>query len=124
MKIPFETIACKAPKSYMKSNRFLYIIKKLLIGDWKMAIGKIKIKYYRNKYPETFGRNYKIRNKYFEDFIHTFFHLSSVNNTREELHRNANKYSAILVGSDQLWRTDSVEHGYYTLEWVPNHIKK
>ena len=36
----------------------------------------------------------------------------------------ANNYSALLVGSDQLWRTDSVEHGYYTLEWVPDNIKK
>ena len=124
MNIPFETIACKAPKTYMKSNRFIYLIKKLLIGDWKMAVGKIKIKYYRNKYPETFGQNYEVRNKCFENFIHSFFHLSSIHNTREELHRNANKYSAILVGSDQLWRTDSVEHGYYTLEWVPDHIKK
>ena len=36
----------------------------------------------------------------------------------------ANNYSAFLVGSDQLWRTDSVEHGYYTLEWVPDGIRK
>lgn len=36
----------------------------------------------------------------------------------------ATNYSAFLVGSDQLWRTDSVEHGYYTLEWVPDGIRK
>lgn len=36
----------------------------------------------------------------------------------------ANNYSAFIVGSDQLWRTDSVEHGYYTLEWVPDNIRK
>ena len=36
----------------------------------------------------------------------------------------ANNYSAFVVGSDQLWRTDSVEHGYYTLEWVPDNICK
>lgn len=124
MNIPFETIACKAPKTYMKGNKILYIIKKLLIGDWKMAVGKIKIKYYRKKFPETFGQNYEMRNNYFENFIQSFFHLSSISNTREELSKNANNYSAILVGSDQLWRTDSVEHGYYTLEWVPDHIKK
>lgn len=124
MNIPFETIACKAPKTYMKGNKILYIIKKLLIGDWKMAIGKIKIKYYRKKFPETFGQNYEVRNNYFENFIQSFFHLSSISNTREELSKNANNYSTILVGSDQLWRTDSVEHGYYTLDWVPDHIKK
>ena len=42
----------------------------------------------------------------------------------EELKAMANNYSAFVVGSDQLWRTDSVEHGYYTLEWVPDNICK
>lgn len=40
MGLPFQTIACKAPINYMQENKFLYIIKKLLIADWKMRLGK------------------------------------------------------------------------------------
>lgn len=123
MGLPFQTIACKAPINYMKENKLLYVIKKLLIADWKMRLGKMKIERAKKDYPE-FARNWDIRNKAFDQFAETFFHVSPYCKNREELIKMAENYSAFLVGSDQLWRTDSVEHGYYTLEWVPDHIRK
>ena len=123
MGLPFQTIACKAPINYMKENKLLYVIKKLLIADWKMRLGKMKIERAKKDYPE-FARNWDIRNKAFDHFAETFFHVSPYCKNREELIKMAENYSAFLVGSDQLWRTDSVEHGYYTLEWVPDHIRK
>ena len=89
-----------------------------------MRIGKIKIEYYKKKYPDSFGRNVDLRNACFDRFSQEYFHLSPYCKNREELKAMANNYSAFVVGSDQLWRTDSVEHGYYTLEWVPDNICK
>lgn len=123
MGLPFQTIACKAPINYMQENKFLYIIKKLLIADWKMRLGKMKIERAKKGNP-MFAKNWEIRNKAFDQFAETFFHVSPYCKNREELTKMAENYSAFLVGSDQLWRTDSVEHGYYTLEWVPDHIRK
>lgn len=123
MGLPFQTIACKAPINYMQENKILYIIKKLLIADWKMRLGKIKIERAKKDNP-MFAKNWEIRNKAFDQFAETFFHVSPYCKNREELTNMAENYSAFLVGSDQLWRTDSVEHGYYTLEWVPDHIRK
>lgn len=123
MGLPYQTIACKAPITYMEGNKLLYIAKKLLIGDWKMRLGKMKIEREKKK-NSTFAKNWEVRNKAFDDFANTFFHVSPYCNTRAELSKMAENYSAFLVGSDQLWRTDSVEHGYYTLEWVPDHIRK
>lgn len=123
MGLPYQTIACKAPINYMKENKLLYIIKKLLIADWKMRLGKMKIERAKKDYPE-FAKNWDIRNKAFDKFSDTFFHVSPYCKNREELTKMAENYSAFLVGSDQLWRTDSVEHGYYTLEWVPDNIRK
>lgn len=123
MGLPFQTIACKAPINYMQENKILYIIKKLLIADWKMRLGKMKIERAKKDNP-MFAKNWEIRNKAFEQFAETFFHVSPYCKNREELTKMAENYSAFLVGSDQLWRTDSVEHGYYTLEWVPDHIRK
>ena len=123
MGLPFQTIACKAPINYMQENKILYIIKKLLIADWKMRLGKMKIERAKKENP-MFAKNWEIRNKAFDQFAETFFHVSPYCKNREELSKMAENYSAFLVGSDQLWRTDSVEHGYYTLEWVPAHIRK
>lgn len=123
MGLPFQTIACKAPINYMQENKFLYIVKKLLIADWKMRLGKMKIERAKKENP-MFAKNWEIRNKAFNQFAETFFHVSPYSKNRKELTKMAENYSAFLVGSDQLWRTDSVEHGYYTLEWVPDHIRK
>lgn len=123
MGLPFQTIACKAPINYMQENKILYIIKKLLIADWKMRLGKMKIERAKKENP-MFAKNWEIRNKAFDQFAETFFHVSPYCKNREELTKMAENYSAFLVGSDQLWRTDSVEHGYYTLEWVPDYILK
>lgn len=123
MGLPFQTIACKAPINYMKGNKLLYIIKKLLIADWKMRLGKMKIEHEKKINP-NFARNWDIRNKAFNEFANTYFHVSPYCKNREELSNMAKNYAAFLVGSDQLWRTDSVEHGYYTLEWVPDDIRK
>ena len=123
MGLPFQTIACKAPINYMQENKILYIIKKMLIADWKMRLGKMKIERAKKENP-MFAKNWEIRNKAFDQFAETFFHVSPYCKNREELTKMAENYSAFLVGSDQLWRTDSVEHGYYTLEWVPDHIRK
>ena len=123
MGLPYQTIACKAPITYMQENKLLYIIKKLLIADWKMRLGKMKIEKEKKNNP-IFAKNWETRNKAFDDFANTFFHVSPYCKNREELTKMAENYSAFLVGSDQLWRTDSVEHGYYTLEWVPDNIRK
>lgn len=123
MNLPYETIACKAPITYMEGNKLLYVIKKLMIGDWKMKLGKMKIERAKRKNP-LFAKNWEVRNTYFSKFASSMFHLSSYCRNREELKKMSSNYSAFLVGSDQLWRTDSVEHGYYTLEWVPDGIPK
>lgn len=41
-----------------------------------MRIGKIKIEYYKKKYPDSFGRNVDLRNACFDRFSQEYFHLS------------------------------------------------
>ena len=65
--LPFQTIACKAPINYMQENKILYIIKKLLIADWKMRLGKMKIERAKKENP-MFAKNWEIRNKAFSQF--------------------------------------------------------
>jgi hypothetical protein len=124
LKLPYETLACKTPMVYMLQNKFLYYIKKIIIADWNLKLGKIKINYQKMMHKETFGKKINIRNEYFDDFANTCFKISPYYPTRLELSKAVSKYSAFLVGSDQLWRTDSVEAGYFTLDFVPDDILK
>jgi hypothetical protein len=124
LKLPYETLACKASINYMEQNKLIYYVKKLLIADWNMKIGKIKINYYKRKYKKSFGNGVNLRDTYFDNFAKEHFNVSPYYQTRDELSTAAVNYSAFLVGSDQLWRTDSIEHGYYTLEFVPDTILK
>lgn len=94
-----------------------------MIGDWKMKLGKFKIDQAKRDNP-IFLKNWAIRDAAFNKFADEMFHVSPYCKNRSELETMATNYSAFLVGSDQLWRTDSVEHGYYTLEWVPDGIRK
>lgn len=121
--LPYETIACKRPKDYMIENKLIYVVKKLLVADWKMFLGKRHIAKIKSQNLK-FKTNVELRDKKFDEFANTRFHLSSFCKNRKELEYIANNYSAFIVGSDQLWRTDSVEHGYYTLDWVPDNIRK
>lgn len=123
MGLPFQTIACTKPRDYMTVNKYVYYLKKLLIADWNMYLGKRRIAKIKAKNPE-FRKNVEERDRMFDDFARDFFHTSACPRNRKELEAMADNYSAFLVGSDQLWRTDSVEHGYFTLEWVPDNIRK
>lgn len=123
LNLQYETIACKRPRDYMTENKYLYYLKKVLVCDWNMFLGKRRIAKVMSKNP-LFKANSIKRHKAFEDFSINYFHTSKFCKNRKELESMANEYSAFLVGSDQLWRTDSVEHGYYTLEWVPDGIRK
>lgn len=123
MGLPFQTIACTKPRDYMTVNKYLYYLKKLLIADWNMYLGKRRIAKVKATNPE-FSKNAEMRDKKFDDFACKYFHTSTCPRNRKELEAMATDYSAFLVGSDQLWRTDSVEHGYFTLEWVPDNIRK
>ena len=123
MGLPFQTIACTKPRDYMTVNKYVYYLKKLLIADWNMYLGKKRIAKIKAKNPE-FRKNAEMRDKKFDYFASKFFHTSACPRNRKELEAMAANYSAFLVGSDQLWRTDSVEHGYFTLEWVPDGVRK
>lgn len=71
-----------------------------------------------------FRKNVEERDRMFDAFASKCFHTSALAKNRTELEAMATGYSAFIVGSDQLWKMDSVEHEYYTLEWVPNEIRK
>lgn len=77
-----------------------------------------------SKYPEV-KKGIAERNGCFDKFMNqTFTKMSPIYDTFGELNQAAQKYDAVLVGSDQLWRPESYTTGFYTLEFVPDDVKK
>lgn len=77
-----------------------------------------------SRYPEV-KKGVADRNGCFDTFMNqAFTKLSPVYDTFAELNKAAKQYDAVLVGSDQLWRPESYSTGFYTLEFVPDTVKK
>ena len=100
---------------YYKSQIFNFKFIKSKLGMIKLKIDK--------KIHKKLGKNIAIRDKKFEEFTKEF-RLTSPQLTYSEMNKNANKYSSIIVGSDQLWLPVNVVADYYTLNWVPDNINK
>ena len=100
MGLPFQTIACTKPRDYMTVNKYVYYLKKLLIADWNMYLGKKRIAKIKAKNP-IFRNNAEMRDKMFDDFASKHFHTSACPKNRKELEAMAKDYSAFLVGLNQ-----------------------
>lgn len=76
------------------------------------------------KYPEI-ENGIKIRNRCFYTFMNkNFTKMSPRYDTFRELKKAALNYSAVLVGSDQLWRPEGFSTGFYNLLFVPSKVPK
>lgn len=76
------------------------------------------------KHPEIMRLD-EIRIKAFHDFQeHHFTRLSPVFSGYDNLRIGAQRYSAVVTGSDQLWSPAGLPTNYYNLKFVPDNIRK
>lgn len=76
------------------------------------------------KHPE-FAANDKVRMKAFEKFKKSnFVKLSPIFVGYKDLCQGANRYKAIITGSDQLWSPAGLPTNFYNLMFVPDGIRK
>lgn len=119
-----ETINIKGFNGEIKKAKIKYFIKASLTSDillskLGMAKNVVKKKFSKNEYTELS----KVRAKKFDAFAEKYFTLSQKYNSKKELGDNCEKkYSAVLVGSDQLWLPGNIAADYYTLNFVPNTV--
>lgn len=93
----------------------------ILLNDKKEAFLK---KLGKRKHPD-FRANDLIRMQAFDKFRkEKFTYLSPVFVGYESLCKGANRYSAVVTGSDQLWSPAGLPTNFYNLMFVPNHIRK
>lgn len=65
------------------------------------------------------------RDAAFDEFCKSHFKVSRAFESWEDMAKaSRNEYDAVVVGSDQLWLPSNIMADYYTLNWVPQEVKK
>ncbi len=118
-----ETINIEFNQDFKNGKRRYYLSQITNFKFIKNKMGMIKLKIDK-KINRELGKNILIRTKKYQEFRNEF-NLSRSNDNYDDLARQAKeKYTDVIVGSDQLWLPVNVISDYYTLNWVPNNINK
>lgn len=124
MGIDNETINIAGFSGEIKKAKIKYFVKASLTSDiiflkFGMAKNLLIKKFSKSDYV----MKTKVRNQKFDVFCKREFRLSEKYPSKVELSKKCkNNYSAILVGSDQLWLPGNIAADYYTLNFVPDDI--
>lgn len=119
-----ETIRIDGLRSEINKAKYRYFLSKIFDIDTifdKMATVR---KNMAKKMNKKYACNLAIRDRIFSDFAETRFRLSRRYDSKAELGRSAHEYGAFVVGSDQLWLPSNISADYYTLNFVPDGVKK
>lgn len=73
---------------------------------------------------DQFANDMKVRHQMYQDFNKKWNKMLPTVKDWSGLRKQASEMDAVVVGSDQLWRPSNIVGGYYTLEFVPDEIKK
>lgn len=78
----------------------------------------------RQKAGDAYAQNMAVRHQKYVDFNKTWLKFLPQQNTWNDLIKQSSTVDSVVVGSDQLWRPSNIAGGYFTLEFVPDNIKK
>lgn len=73
---------------------------------------------------DRFAADMNVRHQQYIDFNKRWNKMLPRVKGWKGLERQASKLDAVIVGSDQLWRPSNIVGGFYTLEFVPDEVKK
>lgn len=119
-----ETINIEGFRSEIKKSKIKYFVKASLTSDILASkFGMAKTVARRKLIKDDYSLKSRERSKLFDDFYKENFRLSKKYNSITELSSKcASNYSAVLVGSDQLWLPANIAADYYTLSFVPKNV--
>ncbi len=121
--IPNETISIEKNKDFAKGKKKYYLSQIFNFNFIKSKFGMIKLKFDK-KINKELGKNISIRDKKYKEFRKEFNLSRSCTDYKGLTELASEKYTDVIVGSDQLWLPVNVVADYYTLNWVPDNINK
>ena len=73
---------------------------------------------------DKYASDMKMRHEMYSDFNKKWLKMFPVVKGWKELRDQALEMNSVVVGSDQLWRPSNIVGGYFTLEFVPDDVRK
>ena len=73
---------------------------------------------------DQYANDMKVRHRMYQDFNKRWNKMLPTVKGWRGLRKQASVMDAVVVGSDQLWRPSNIVGCYYTLEFVPDEVKK
>lgn len=126
MEFSCENICIDGIKKEMEQSKVRFYLKQ--VGNPQVFTGTIlrigKKVLYKKLLKKTLGKSLQERQTCFTKFIEEHFIISAAAGSKAELTETCKQYDTIVIGSDQLWLPSNIEADYYTLNWVPEEVKK
>lgn len=124
MDIASEVINFDAMKKDINQRKWKYFLRN--ITDFSIVKEKSRLlgKRLRSKLNGPLKNNQSKRDAAFDTFCQASFNVSRKFENWDDLSRACSEYDAVLVGSDQLWLPSNVAGDYYTLNFVPDNVRK
>ena len=119
-----ETIDISGFKGEIRKAKIQYFAKAALTSDILLSKAGMAKNILKKKISRSdYGMLIAMRNQKFDAFSKKNFRISETCPSLTELgHICSEKYSVVVVGSDQLWLPANIMADYYTLSWVPNSV--
>lgn len=119
-----ETIDISAFRKELKRAKMKYFAKACFTSDILLSKAGMVGNVIRKKISNNeYARLSHIRDTKFDEFSNSMFRLSAKFASKADLSQVcAEKYSAVVVGSDQLWLPANIAADYYTLNFVPQSV--
>jgi len=119
-----EAINIDAISSDIRKRKILYFAKNIFDLSIVNEKSRLVFKKIKRKFNKDLNANLELRNKAFERFCKSKFKTSLKYENWVSLSVGCKEYSAVVVGSDQLWLPSNIAGDYYTLSFVPSEVKK
>ena len=119
-----ETIDITGFNKEIYKAKAKYFIKASLTSNILIyKFGRAKSMFMKKVQNSEYSRFSKQRDQLFDAFSRKYFRMSERFPTKADLGKNCEgRYSAIIVGSDQLWLPANIAADYYTLGFVPDTV--
>lgn len=111
----------------IKIRKICYYLKRLFQPDERKYICDNVKSRFRKKMAfsaDRYAQSMKERHLKYTEFYGERLKMLPMVTSWSELTKQAASMDAVVVGSDQLWRPSNIAGRYFTLEFVPDHVKK
>lgn len=124
LNIENETICIDGLNREIRRAKALYFARASLTSDiLRSKAGRALAQVRVGMGSGDYSKNMKERLAKFSEFREKWFRVSEQYSSLADLSEVcADRYSAVLVGSDQLWLPANIAAGYYTLDFVPHSV--